>query len=151
MTITHDDITPPLCFFCNSEAEKRTGAGSKVPFYVVQHNGGCPLLLLADPNSYESGAVYELRQWHEFNALAKLLVTRKNFASGTQKEENIIDELSSLVNRYSLENESNTPDFILAQFLRDAMKAYGAALTLRDRWFGIDPWNKGSVKEQAPF
>lgn len=30
-------------------------------------------------------------------------------------------ELTSLINRYSLENDSNTPDFVLASYLTDCL------------------------------
>lgn len=35
-----------------------------------------------------------------------------------------------------MENESNTPDFILAEYLRDCMTAYALALSKRDKWKG---------------
>lgn len=45
-------------------------------------------------------------------------------------------ELESLINRYSQENESDTPDFILAGFLRDCLSAWNSATKGRDQWFG---------------
>lgn len=52
------------------------------------------------------------------------------------------DELRTLLNRYSKENGSNTPDYMLAEFLTDCLAAYDKALTARDKWFGIDPWKR---------
>lgn len=46
-------------------------------------------------------------------------------------------ELSSLINKYSLENDSNTPDYILARFLRDCLNAFGVAALDRDRHKGV--------------
>ncbi len=49
-------------------------------------------------------------------------------------------ELSDLINKYSRENMSDTPDFILAEFLERCMIAYSIAATKKDQWFNIDPW-----------
>ena len=57
------------------------------------------------------------------------------------------DELQHLINRRSLENDSNTPDFILALYLRACLDAYGKAVTDRDRWFNFQPWGKKDVVE----
>lgn len=43
-------------------------------------------------------------------------------------------ELNSLINRYSKENGSNTPDFILADYLIDCLRALDIAVSARDRW-----------------
>lgn len=51
-------------------------------------------------------------------------------------------DLESLINRHSLENKSNTPDFLLASFLRKSLDAYNTTLKARDEWFGVDVWNK---------
>ena len=53
-------------------------------------------------------------------------------------------DLSSLLNRYSRENDSNTPDFILASYLLKCLNAYEAATVQRDRWYGIAPCPGGS-------
>ena len=46
------------------------------------------------------------------------------------------DELKDLINKYSLENESNTPDFILSEYLLDCLAAYERTVNQRDAWFG---------------
>lgn len=61
--------------------------------------------------------------------------------------------LESLINRHSVENESDTPDFILAQYLRGCLDAWNKAVRERDRWYGHDPWpNKTAAveREEAP-
>ena len=45
-------------------------------------------------------------------------------------------ELEQLVNRYCRENESNTPDFILAEYMLDALSAFERASLARERWYG---------------
>jgi len=51
-------------------------------------------------------------------------------------------ELESLINRYSKEKESNTPDFILAQYLKDCLDSFNKAVQRREGWYGrIDAEN----------
>lgn len=45
-------------------------------------------------------------------------------------------ELEILINRHSLENGSDTPDFILAEYLTDCLKAFDKAMTRRAVWYG---------------
>lgn len=43
-------------------------------------------------------------------------------------------ELSGLLNRYSFDNEANTPDYILAEFMAGAMLNYCAAMSRTMEW-----------------
>jgi hypothetical protein len=45
-------------------------------------------------------------------------------------------ELQHLINKYSLENGSNTPDFLLAQYLTTCLAAWNEAIELREKWYG---------------
>lgn len=54
------------------------------------------------------------------------------------------NELSSLINRYSKENDSDTPDFILARYIEGCMQNYADTVKARDKWFNYDPWQKNS-------
>lgn len=44
------------------------------------------------------------------------------------------DELRELLNRHSRENTSDTPDFVLAQYIMDCLSAFEAAALRRDAW-----------------
>jgi hypothetical protein len=55
-------------------------------------------------------------------------------------------ELRAVINRHSAENFSNTPDFVLANFLLRCLDAWTAAVRARDSWFGFNPWSKGEVE-----
>lgn len=46
------------------------------------------------------------------------------------------DELEHLINKYSLENQSDTPDFILARYLKMCLDNYNAAIQQREHWYG---------------
>ena len=46
-------------------------------------------------------------------------------------------ELEVLINKHSKENESDTPDFILAQYLKGCLANYAETIKSRDRWYGF--------------
>lgn len=48
-------------------------------------------------------------------------------------------ELASLLNTHSAENASNTPDWLLAQFMLACLSAFNAAVQQRENWYGRDP------------
>lgn len=48
-------------------------------------------------------------------------------------------ELEQLLNAFSQENPSNTPDFILAEYLLGCLAAYNKALQARQKWYGDQP------------
>lgn len=48
-------------------------------------------------------------------------------------------ELEQLINRYSMENGSNTPDFILAGYLCECLSAFDFAVRAREDWYGRNP------------
>lgn len=43
-------------------------------------------------------------------------------------------ELENLINSHSMENESDTPDFILADYLLDSLAAFDKAVRCRHEW-----------------
>lgn len=45
-------------------------------------------------------------------------------------------ELTALLNRFSRENFSNTPDFLLANFLMECLQAFERASMQREKWYG---------------
>jgi len=47
-----------------------------------------------------------------------------------------LTELTDLINKYSIENESFTPDFILAEYTRDCLTAFATATQKRVDWNG---------------
>jgi hypothetical protein len=49
-----------------------------------------------------------------------------------------LNELVCLINRYSRENASNTPDFILAQYIDGCLLAFETAVQQRETWYGRD-------------
>lgn len=54
------------------------------------------------------------------------------------KRPTFFDALQSLINSYSVENGSNTPDFVLAQFMFKTLISFDDAVTAREKWYGRD-------------
>lgn len=52
------------------------------------------------------------------------------------KESLFRTELAGVLNKYSLENGSDTPDFILARYLQNCLNAFDIAVTDREGWYG---------------
>lgn len=53
-----------------------------------------------------------------------------------EKEKNFLDKLEGLINSFSKENGSNTPDFILAQYLNDCLEIWNKNVMKRSDWYG---------------
>jgi len=47
-------------------------------------------------------------------------------------------EIRRIVNIHSAENASNTPDYILANYLVSCLDAFNRATVKRDKWYGFD-------------
>ena len=45
-------------------------------------------------------------------------------------------DILDVINRHSQENNSNTPDYILAGYLLDCLKNFDRAVNLREAWHG---------------
>lgn len=48
---------------------------------------------------------------------------------------NFEEELRELLNRYSMENDSDTPDFILANYLSRCLDNWNQTMTERENWY----------------
>ena len=46
-------------------------------------------------------------------------------------------ELASLLNRHCIENNSNTPDFLLAEYLIGCLESYQKITNQREKWYGL--------------
>lgn len=47
-------------------------------------------------------------------------------------------ELRGLINSYSIENGSNTPDFILAEYMMRCLETFNHIVTWREKWYSKD-------------
>lgn len=55
--------------------------------------------------------------------------------------EDFTRELSALLNKYSAETPSGTPDFILAAFMRNLLREFNEAVSARAEWRGETIWS----------
>ena len=55
------------------------------------------------------------------------------------------EELEFLINKYSIEDQSNTPDFILAEYLINCLKTFNSAIIGRQLWVNS---NEIELKDQ---
>lgn len=58
------------------------------------------------------------------------------WASEPQPTTELQDRLRILLNSVSSENGSNTPDFILADYLLNCLQAFNQACNAREKWYG---------------
>lgn len=58
-------------------------------------------------------------------------------------------ELLSLLNRHSKENESNTPDFILAEYLVGCLKIFNESVENRRIWYANEKHTTPEAKKEA--
>jgi hypothetical protein len=53
-----------------------------------------------------------------------------------ENDDELIRDLAAVLNSHSRENRSNTPDFILAEYLVDCLYSFEAASNRREEWYG---------------
>jgi hypothetical protein len=61
-------------------------------------------------------------------------------------------DIEDIINKNSAENGSHTPDYILAEYLLDCLKAFDNAVSLREKWYGRQdfdtiPTQSGPISE----
>lgn len=52
------------------------------------------------------------------------------------KQSRLRKDIEESINKHSLENESDTPDFILAEYLTDCLRVFDKAIVKREEWYG---------------
>ncbi len=56
--------------------------------------------------------------------------------AGLQNPSPLSRDIAQVLNRHSAENGSNTPDFILSDFLLGCLATYDSTQARRERWYG---------------
>jgi hypothetical protein len=62
----------------------------------------------------------------------------EEFSGGCMNRTEVHRDLEQLINKHSMENGSNTPAFMLAGYLMDALDAFDRACNTRTRWYRKD-------------
>lgn len=55
-------------------------------------------------------------------------------------------ELAELINKHSIENGSNTPDFVLAAYLVRCLEALNSCIKSRDGFYGVETNKPTEIK-----
>ena len=60
-------------------------------------------------------------------------------------------ELEELINKHSIENGSNTPDFMLADYLKGCLDTFNQIICARDKWYSVhlEPCNSHFVEHKG--
>lgn len=58
-------------------------------------------------------------------------------------------DLASIINRHSKENGSDTPDFMLAEYLADCLELFDRSVKAREKWYGRAPQLTPSYEHPA--
>lgn len=67
------------------------------------------------------------------NLLCDINITLRENSKSDNK---LTNEIRKALNIHSAENGSNTPDFILAEYLTNCLKAFDKTVNRRERWYG---------------
>ncbi len=81
-------------------------------------------------------------------AVAEIFNQKNTPMSGDSQKPTFEQAIAAVINSYSKENESDTPDYILAQYVSNCLEAYKKAIMLRDSWFGVDMWAEDKRSEE---
>lgn len=61
--------------------------------------------------------------------------------------ENLKKDIAAILNKYSQENRSNTPDYMLADYMLGCLNVYENTISAREKWFGRpDPFKEINLK-----
>ncbi len=108
-----------------------------INYKIVDENGTTQIT-----GSYRDCYYYLLSNWNKTERIDYSSMFRNCKSLEVTKAKTIDDfrkELQDLINKYSKENGSDTPDFILAEYLTDCLKIFDKTIQLRNHWYGIMP------------
>ena len=54
----------------------------------------------------------------------------------SKRDEEFEKELCKLINRHGMEQDSNTPDYILARHMMESLQSFRRNVSFRERWYG---------------
>jgi hypothetical protein len=54
-----------------------------------------------------------------------------------RRHQRLVCDIAAVLNLHSRENVSNTPDYILAEYMVGSLEAFEAASNARESWYGV--------------
>lgn len=87
----------------------------------------------------DHSVIHTLVAQYQDPALAADVVARHNAAREHSAEPvgTLAQQLARVLNRNSMENASNTPDFLLAEYMERCLAAAEILISRRDGWYGV--------------
>jgi hypothetical protein len=67
------------------------------------------------------------------------------------KQNQFRNEIETIINKHGRENTSDTPDFILAEYLTDCLASFDKAVRERERWYGRYVLGAPGAPGERPF
>ena len=134
------------------EAERKAEAdrllsiidSAKVAHEISAPTGRPPRAWTEQEKADCKAALQRIVEMEEADSAGKVEVPRNRTEAASPKQPAAVDrawetappdlynEISSVLNKHSAESGSNTPDYVLAQFLLESMTAFNAATNRRD-------------------
>lgn len=68
--------------------------------------------------------------------LSVVLIFAKGGEMSDMKRAEFVERIRTAINCLSMENGSNTPDFLLAEYLCGCLETFDRAVVMRDKWYG---------------
>lgn len=100
--------------------------------YLVRIDGVCYSLLM------DKDLSFEVKQVEETGCPSVLQQLEGNEREpDCSMESDFAKDLQRLINSHSIENESDTPDFVLATFMSRCLAAFAEGVRGRDEYYGI--------------
>ena len=62
---------------------------------------------------------------------------------------NFLQELEFVINKHCVENESDTPDYILARYIGRCLDNWNETTYERDKWWGFKKWTHEAVESDT--
>lgn len=87
-------------------------------------------------NLDDSYVIVDKEDWIKARKKLEIFEISEESRVAIKKESNLKNEIKNLLNNCSRENESNTPDFILAEYLIGCLNNFETAIGSRDGWHG---------------
>lgn len=74
-----------------------------------------------------------------------------NFLESKEKRIEVSREIAAVINRHSLENGSDTPDFMLSAYLVECLITFSKIIKWREKWYGREKKASQHIPTGIPF
>lgn len=61
--------------------------------------------------------------------------------------DNFKKDLETLINKYNIESGSDTPDFVLTEYIVNCINSFNSIIRNRDKWYDFNPHKKNIIDE----